>query len=122
MVKENYSYPLLPDWSTEEIIIACEFYAEVEKYNTNGVNREKFLEKYQDFLKVAPSKMLQKRLDREYEKLSGYSIYQSVKKVKENEKKFVKGQWNFMRDFQGIDANVKDWLRKAREIILDSFN
>ena len=36
MVKENYSYPLLPDWSTEEIIIACEFYAEVEKYNTNG--------------------------------------------------------------------------------------
>ena len=27
-----------------------------------------------------------------------------------------------MRDFQGIDANVKDWLRKAREIILDSFN
>ena len=91
MVKENDSYPLLPDWSTEEIIIACEFYAEVEKYNTNGVNREKFLEKYQDFLKVAPSKMLQKRLDREYEKLSGYSIYQSVKKVKENEKKFVKG-------------------------------
>ena len=34
MVKENYSYPLLPDWSMEEIIIACEFYAEVEKYNT----------------------------------------------------------------------------------------
>ena len=66
-------------------------YAEVEKYNTNGVNREEFLDKYQDFLKVAPSKMLQKRLDREYEKLSGYSIYQSVKKVKENEKKFVKG-------------------------------
>ena len=52
MVKENYSYPLLPDWSTEEIIIACEFYAEVEKYNTNGVNREKFLEKYQDFLLI----------------------------------------------------------------------
>lgn len=55
------------------------------------MNREEFLDKYQDFLKVAPSKMLQKRLDREYEKLSGYSIYQSVKKVKENEKKFVKG-------------------------------
>lgn len=54
MVKENYSYPLLPDWSTEEIIIACEFYAEVEKYNTNGVNREEFLDKYQDFFESSP--------------------------------------------------------------------
>lgn len=41
-ISENFEYPLLPEWTTAEIITASEFYEAVEKVYTTGIEREEF--------------------------------------------------------------------------------
>ena len=38
-MKENYEYPLMPEWSKDEIITMVEFYAQVEDAYTTGLQR-----------------------------------------------------------------------------------
>lgn len=89
-ITENFEYPLMPEWSTEEIITASEFYEAVEKVYTSGIAQTEFLEKYERFLKMEPAIMAQKQLDREFKQASGLSLYQTVKYVKESQKKYIK--------------------------------
>lgn len=89
-MKENISYPLMPEWSTAEIITASEFFMAVEQLHQKGIARDEFLKKYDAFLKMEPMKMTQKQLDREFLQASGYSIYQSVQFVKKSKAKIVK--------------------------------
>ena len=37
--KGSFSYPLMPEWSTQEIIDVSAFYEAVEKLNTVGIKR-----------------------------------------------------------------------------------
>ncbi|WP_290034183.1 UPF0223 family protein [Ligilactobacillus cholophilus] len=88
-MQENYSYPLMDEWSKDEIIKMVEFYAMVEKANTIGVNRECFLKMVEEFKKIEPSIAAQKQIDHRYKEVSGFSIYKTIKSAQEsNQKKF----------------------------------
>ncbi|WOY90047.1 UPF0223 family protein [Ligilactobacillus murinus] len=89
-ISENFEYPLLPEWTTAEIITASEFYEAVEKVYTTGIDREEFLTKHKKFLQMEPAIMTQKQLDRDFEQASGLSIYQAVKLAKATNGKRVK--------------------------------
>lgn len=91
MNNKNYNYPLMDDWSTEEIIVACNFFAAVEKYYENGIDTSEFRELYEKYLSLVPAKMHQKQLDKKFKEESGYSIYQATQAIKNTNKKFIKG-------------------------------
>lgn len=88
--KGSFSYPLMPEWSTQEIIDVSAFYEAVEKLNTVGIKRADFMNLYGRFCEIEPSKAAQKQLDSRYEKESGFSIYRSVRFVLENDKENLK--------------------------------
>ncbi|WP_025021672.1 UPF0223 family protein [Ligilactobacillus hayakitensis] len=91
MNNKNYNYPLMDDWNTEEIIVACNFYAAVEKYYENGIDTSEFMDLYEKYLKLVPAKMYQKQLDKKFNEVSGYSIYKAIQTIKKTNKKFIKG-------------------------------
>lgn len=88
--KGSFSYPLMPEWSTQEIIDVSAFYEAVEKLNTVGIKRADFMKLYGRFCEIEHSKAAQKQLDSRYEKESGFSIYRSVRFVLENDKENLK--------------------------------
>lgn len=90
MSTSNVSYPLMPEWSTAEIIAMSAFYAAVEDLNTVGIKRDEFMEHYHHFLAIEPAKAAQKQLDKAFEKETGFSIYRSVQYVLAHEEKNVK--------------------------------
>ncbi|WP_125762600.1 UPF0223 family protein [Companilactobacillus hulinensis] len=78
-MQDNYSYPLNPDWTQDEIVDVIALYNAVETAYEHGIKREEFLQKYRSFQQVVPMKMEQKQLDKDFEFESGYSIYQVFK-------------------------------------------
>ena len=70
-ISENFEYPLLPEWTTAEIITASEFYEAVEKVYTTGIEREEFLAKHKKFLQMEPAIMTQNNLIEILSKLQG---------------------------------------------------
>ena len=85
MTKGNYSYPLDPSWSTEEITTVLHFLSQVEKAYESKVDRDQLLEAYKAFKTVVP----EKQLDKAFQEASGFSIYQAVRAAKAKEKGFV---------------------------------
>ncbi len=85
-MKENYFYPLESDWTTEEIIDVINLYTIVEKAYEKGVSKDEFINAYRKFKTIVPSKAQEKKLDKEFQDVSGYSIYQ-VKKASETMEK-----------------------------------
>ncbi len=76
-----YSYPIdFELYSAEEAIVLVEFLALIEDANEGKLNSQKLIKKYQEFRKIINSISAEKQLEREFEKLSGYSIYQTIKK------------------------------------------
>ncbi len=75
----NYSYPIQPDWSTEEIIMVVNFLDKVERVYQEGVNCQELMDSYQQYKQIVQSKMEEKQIDKEFEKITGYSTYQAVK-------------------------------------------
>lgn len=78
----NYSYPLDETWSQDEIVKVIALYNAVEKAYESSIKSDEFLQKYRSFQQVVPMKMEQKKLDKEFEFESGYSIYQVFKKCR----------------------------------------
>ena len=89
-IAEKYEYPLMPEWSKDEIITMVEFYAQVEDAYTTGVAKDEFMKMVQKFKAIEPSIATQKQLDRKFKELSGYSIYQAIKTVSNSSKEHVK--------------------------------
>ncbi len=89
MDSQNYEYPLLPDWSVTDVIIAVDFYQAVEKLYGAGIKRVDFLHKYRLFSELEPAKMIQKQLDKRFKEVSGLSIYRGVQFVFQNDQKFI---------------------------------
>lgn len=81
----DYNYPLNYDWSTEEIIDVIEFFNVVERAYEVGISRDIFTSAYRKFKVIVDSKSEEKKLDKEFLEISGYSIYQVVKKSKDSE-------------------------------------
>lgn len=89
---KNFSYPLASDWTTDEIVTVTTFYGLIEDaYElSKGVQVNALLSAYADFKKVVPSKSQEKQLGKQYEQLTGYSWYQTLKTARETAKKSVK--------------------------------
>ena len=78
-----YSYPIDYDlYNPEEVIILVEFYALIEDANEGKAKRDILISKYNEFRKIVNSISMEKQLDKEFEKLSGYSIYRTIQKFK----------------------------------------
>lgn len=87
---ENYQYPLDLNWSTEEMIAVVNFWADLEKVYEQGMDRQAFLNSYQSFKSVVKSIGEERKLGREFEELSGYSLYHAVKHAKASQAKKIK--------------------------------
>lgn len=85
-MQKNYSYPLDLSWSTEELASVLSFLNDVEQVYEAKIAAEKILASYQRFKKIVPSKAEEKRIGREFETASGYSLYRAVQAAKQKEK------------------------------------
>ncbi|QZN93740.1 UPF0223 family protein [Limosilactobacillus panis] len=90
MRQQNYSYPLDPDWTTDEMETVIAFLRTVEDAYEIGAPRGKILEKYRAFKKVVRSKAGEKQLGRQFAKSSGYQLYTVVKLASTSQKKMIK--------------------------------
>jgi uncharacterized protein YktA (UPF0223 family) len=79
----SYTYPFDSSWSKDEIVQVVQFFTLVEKAYETGIERDVLLDGYRKFKQVVPSKSEEKRFFAEFEKESGYSGYQVMKKAKE---------------------------------------
>lgn len=80
-----YDYPLDYSWNTDEIIDVMSLYNAVEKAYEEGITKEEFMKSYRLFTTIVDSKSQQKQIDKEFLKVSGYSIYEVFKKSKESD-------------------------------------
>jgi uncharacterized protein YktA (UPF0223 family) len=80
-----YDYPLDFTWTTEEIIDVMSLYTAIEKAYENGISKDEFMECYRKYTAIVNSIAQQKQIDKEFQKVSGYSIYQVFKKSQEND-------------------------------------
>ena len=85
-MNKNYRYPLDMSWSTEELASVLSFLNDVEQVYEAKIAAEKILASYQRFKKIVPSKAEEKRIGREFEIASGYSLYRAVQAAKQKEK------------------------------------
>nr|WP_106783965.1 UPF0223 family protein [Lysinibacillus timonensis] len=81
----EYSYPISPDWTTDEIISIIQFFEGIEKAYEKGIKREDMLALYRRFKEIVPSQSEEKSVFREFEEVSGYISYQVIKQTKELE-------------------------------------
>lgn len=88
----SYHYPIDPSWSTEETIIVVEFLVLIEKAYQSSVPRSTLLDQYRQFKKVVPSKSEEKKIGSAFEKSTGYSLYRTIQKTKNDEVKRVSMQ------------------------------
>lgn len=88
---KNYEYPIDYTWSQDEMVAVISFLNVVEKAYEGGVSKEVALKAYHQFKKVVPGIGQEKQLSREFEKVSGYVVYDVMKLVRsEDGKKVVK--------------------------------
>lgn len=80
---ENYSYPLNPEWTTDELIKVVNMWSSLEEAYEKKVMAESFLKTYADFKSVVKSIGEERQLGREFEEASGYSLYHVVKQAKQ---------------------------------------
>lgn len=79
---KDYQYPLDLDWTIEEMVIVTNMWTAVEQANETGLPVDKFLTTYQQFKTVVKSIGEEKRLGREFENASGYSLYRTLQQAK----------------------------------------
>lgn len=80
---KNYSYPIQSEWSHEEMTTVISFLVLVEQAYEQSVEVRLFLNAYKSFKEIVRSIGEEKRLGKEFEEVSGYSVYRTVKAAKE---------------------------------------
>ncbi|MEH7093238.1 UPF0223 family protein [Neobacillus vireti] len=79
----EYQYPIDYSWSTEEIVDVIKFFESIERAYEKGIERDEVMMAYRRFKEIVPSKAQEKTLCGEFEEISGYSSYRTIKKAKE---------------------------------------
>ena len=79
----EYQYPIDYSWSTEEIVDVIKFFESIERAYEKGIERDDVMMAYRRFKEKVPSKAQEKTLCGEFEEISGYSSYRTIKKAKE---------------------------------------
>lgn len=82
----GYSYPIDPSWTRDELLSVMALFQIVEKAYEKGVAREEVAAAYRHFSSFGFSKAELKQLDRDFMKVSGYSIYRVIKACQDGEK------------------------------------
>ena len=88
-MSNNYQYPIDLDWTNEEITIVIKMWNGLEQAYESSINREELLNRYKAFKQVVPSKMAEKQLGNQFEKVSGYQLYGTIKKARNSERKTI---------------------------------
>ncbi|MDR0298340.1 MAG: UPF0223 family protein [Streptococcaceae bacterium] len=85
---DSYSYPLDFSWSAREMATVIAFFNHVEAFyeKPKSVSADSFLSAYKAFKTVVPSLSAEKKLARDFENASSYSIYNAVQAVKLTQK------------------------------------
>jgi uncharacterized protein YktA (UPF0223 family) len=78
----EYQYPIDYHWTTDEIVDVIKFYEAIERAYEKGIDRDQLMEIYRRFKEIVPSKAEEKTLCGEFEEISGYSSYRTIKKAK----------------------------------------
>lgn len=81
----EYNYPLDYTWSTDDILDVVSLYNAVEQAYEKGISKEDFLTAYRRFKNVVGTKSEEKQIDKEFEEVSGYSIYRVFQASKESD-------------------------------------
>lgn len=87
---KDYQYPIDIEWDTNEMVIVVDMWSALEQAYEKGIDAKVFLEKYQSFKTVVKNIGEEKRLGKDFEKVSGYSLYRAVKTARETSKKTLK--------------------------------
>ena len=90
MQSQNYSYPLNPSWSITEMETVIAMLRAVEDAYEVGINREELLKRYRAFKQIVNSKAEEKQIGRDFERNSGYVLYQVVKAAQDSDAKKIK--------------------------------
>lgn len=78
-----YTYPIDYElFTSEEVAKIIEFLSLIEDANERRVDPIVLSKKHQDFRKIINSVSMEKQIDRDFEKVSGFSIYKTLKKYK----------------------------------------
>lgn len=76
-----YNYPIDYElFTADEVAIIVEFLSLIEDANEHKVDPIVLSVKHKQFRGVINSKAMEKQIDRDFEKASGYSIYKTMKK------------------------------------------
>jgi uncharacterized protein YktA (UPF0223 family) len=78
----EYQYPIEYHWTTDEIVDVIKFYEAIERAYEKGIDRDQLMAIYRRFKEIVPSKAEEKTLCGEFEEISGYSSYRTIKKAK----------------------------------------
>ena len=79
-----YTYPIdYTLFNKDEIIKLVEFLSLVEDANERKIDSKILLKKYNVYRNIINSQSMEKTIDREFKKQSGYSIFQTIKKYKD---------------------------------------
>ena len=81
----EYNYPLDYTWSKDDILDVVSLYNAVEQAYEKGISKEDFLTAYRRFKNVVGTKSEEKQIDKEFEEVSGYSIYRVFQASKDND-------------------------------------
>ena len=79
----EYQYPIDYSWSTDEIVDVIKFFEAIEKAYEKGIERDDLMKVYRRFKEIVPSIAEEKTVCGEFEEISGYSSYRTIKKAKE---------------------------------------
>ena len=74
----NIDYDL---FTTEEIVKIFNFYSLMERTKNQKVNKETILESYYEYKNIINNLSLEKKYDQNFFKITGISIYQTIKKL-----------------------------------------
>jgi uncharacterized protein YktA (UPF0223 family) len=77
----EYQYPIDYHWTTDEIVDVIKFYEAIERAYEKGIDRDQLMAIYRRFKEIVPSKAEEKTLCGEFEEISGYSSYRTIKKA-----------------------------------------
>jgi uncharacterized protein YktA (UPF0223 family) len=77
-----YSYPIDFDlYTQDEAIFLIEFLALIEDANNKKIDHLVLVEKYKKYRNIINSISTEKQLDKDFEKLSGFSIFKTMKAI-----------------------------------------
>lgn len=82
----GYTYPLDPSWEMEEILAVMDLLTVVEKAYEGGIPSHEVAKAYQKYKDMHFSISDEKQLDKEFKKVSGYSLHTVLVAAKRGDK------------------------------------